>query len=224
MVARYTFSMGDNDKLKACFKQFWPKNSTAASFLLVVSTYTTLLAVVDQASTKEAIKDADNQTEFNIDEEIGNVTVGSISKSLLWNCRDYSVTKNYYKGFYIALVTMLLLYVIIGMSKICHCCSDGFKSGSKLTWCQLLSDWILRISLVFLLTSYEIDPWVCFHGPSSITYMEDTHEVDLKHPESVLLYQKVAVCLATASGLLGWVLGMFVLEDLDSEIKERRDD
>ena len=214
--------MGNNDKprdkldIKDRCNQFWPKNSTAASFLLVVSTYTTLLAIVDQASTKEAIKDANNQTMFNIDEEIGNVTVGSISKSLLWNCRDYSVTKNYYKGFYIALITILLLYVIFGMSKFCKC-SEGFKSVTKMTYCQLLSDWVLRISLVFLLTSYEIDPWVCFHGPSSITYDEDTHEVDLKHPESVLIYQKVAVCLATVSGLLGWGLGMFVLEDLSGK-------
>ena len=83
--------MGNEEILDAC-RQFWPKNSTAASLLLVVSTYTTLLAIVDQASTKEAIKDANNQTMFNIDEEIGNATVGSISKSLLWNCRNYSVT------------------------------------------------------------------------------------------------------------------------------------
>ena len=209
--------MDDDDKprnnIKDHCKQFWPKNSTAASLLFVVSTYTTLLAIVDQASTKEAIKDADNQTMFNIDRETMNVTVGAISKSILWNCRDYSVTKNYYKGFYIALITILLLYVIFGMSKICRCCYDDSKS-TKIIWCQLLSDWVLRISLVFLLTSYDIDPWICFHGPSSITYDEDTHEVDLKHPESVLIYQKISPFLATGLGLIGWGLGMFVLEDV----------
>ena len=94
--------------VKNCCKQFWPKNRTAANILIVVSIYTTLLAIVDQASIKEAIKDADNQSIFNINEEITNVTVGAISYSILWNCRDYSVTKNYYKGYYIVLVTILL--------------------------------------------------------------------------------------------------------------------
>ena len=207
--------MGEYDDIIDACKQFWPKNSTAASLLLVVSTYTTLLAIVDQASTKEAIKDANNQTMFNIDGEIENVTVRAISKSLLWNCRDYSETKNFYKGFYIALITILLAYVLFGMSKICRCCYDDCSSDPTVTtWFQLLSDWALRISLVFLLTSYDIDPWICFQGPSSITYDEDTQEVDLRHPESVLIYQQVAPFLATGFGLLGWVLGMFVLEDV----------
>ena len=43
--------------VKKYWRQFIPKNDIAASFLLVVSTYTTLLAIVDQASTKEALKD-----------------------------------------------------------------------------------------------------------------------------------------------------------------------
>ena len=206
----------DEDDAKDFCRQFWPKNSTAASFLLVVSTYTTLLAIVDQASTKEAIKDADNQTMFDIDEEIMNVTVSAISKSLLWNCRDYSVTKNYYKGFYIALITILLSYIIIGMSKFSQCCF--YDSDSTPIHClQLLSDWCLRISLIFLLTSYDIDPWICFHGPSSITYMEDTQEVDLELPVSVLRYQKGAPFIATAFGLAGWILGMFVLEDVEDK-------
>ena len=42
--------------------QFFPKNHIAASILLVVSVYTTLLSIIDQASTKEAIKDANNQS------------------------------------------------------------------------------------------------------------------------------------------------------------------
>ena len=103
------------------------------------------------------------------------------------------------------------------MSKICRCCYDDDADSTKITCCQLLSDWILRISLLFLLTSYDIDPWNCLNGPSSITYDEDTHEVDLEHPESVLIYQQVAPFLATVLGLLGWGLGMLVLEDVDEE-------
>ena len=210
----------DEDDAKDHCRQFWPKNSTAASFLLVVSTYTTLLAIVDQASTKEAIKDADNQTVFDIDEDITNVTVSAISKSILWNCRDYSVTKDYYRGFYIALITILLSYIIIGMSKLCICFHDDDDDSDPAIGClQFSSDCCLRISLIFLLTSYDIDPWVCFHGPSSITYMEETHEVDLEFPNSVLIYQTVAPFLSTIFGLVGWGLGMFVLEDTPDDDK-----
>ena len=212
-------SFDDEDEAKDHCRQFWPKNSTAASFLLVVSTYTTLLAIVDQASTKEAIKDADNQTVFDIDEDITNVTVSAISKSILWNCRDYSVTKNYYKGFYIALITILFAYIIIGMSKLCICFyddSDG-TAGRMIGCLQFLSDFCLRISLIFLLTSYDIDPWVCFNGPSSITYMEETQEVDLELPNSALVYQTIAPFFSTIFGLAGWGLGMFVLEDVEKD-------
>ena len=193
---------------EACCRQFWPKNSTAARFLLVVSTYTALLTIVDQVSTKEAIEDADNQTVFDIDEEITNVTVTTISKSILWNFRDYSVTKNYYKGFYIMIITILLFYIIVLMSKFCRC-----DSSLTIDCLQCLSDWCFRISLIFLLTSYDIDPWICFTGPSNITYTEETQEVDLEIPHNVLVYQIIAPFLAIVLGLLaGWGLGMFVLE------------
>ena len=207
---------------KNLVKSFFPKNSTAASFLVVVSTYTTLLAIVDQASTKEGIKDADDQTIFNINEEITNVTVSAISKSILWNCRDFSVTKNYYKGFYIVLISVLLGYVIIGMSKICRCTigdddEDEYDNCNIVCCPQFISDWFLRISLIFLLTSYDIDPWVCFTGPSSIIYMEDSHEVELRFPNSVLRYQKGAGFISAILGIIGWILGCFVLEEEDED-------
>lgn len=209
--------MGFNKKAKKCVKSIFPKNSTAASFLAVVSTYTTLLAIVDQASTKEAIKDADDQTIFNINEEVTNVTVSAISKSILWNCRDLSVTRNYYKGFYIVLITFLLGYVIIGMFKFCRCCCSDEDECNVICCFQVLSDWCLRISLIFLLTSYDIDPWVCFEGPSSIVYNEDSHEVELLFPDSVLRYQIGAGFISTILGMVGWGLGCFVLEDDDDD-------
>ena len=201
--------MGFVKNAKKFVKSFFPKNSTAASLLLVVSTYTTLLAIVDQASIKEAIKDADDQTIFNINEEVKNVTVSTISKSILWNCRDLSVTKNYYKGFYIALITFLFGYIIIGMWKCCRCFEeDEDKENCGVVCClQLASDWCLRIALIFLLTSYDIDPWICFNGPSNIVYNEDSHEVELLFPDSALRYQIAAGFISTVFGMLGWILG-----------------
>ena len=201
--------------IKNCCTQSWPKNQTAASILIVVSIYTTLLAIVDQASTKEAIKDANNQSIFNINEEIKNVTVSAISYSILWNCRDYSVTNNYYKGYYAALITILFVYILVGMFKLCKFdqCHGGNPKNLIQPVFQVLSDVCLRISLIFLLTSYNIDPWVCFHGPTSITYTEDTQEVDLEFPSSALMYQKGAPFISVFFGLLGWAFGCFVQEE-----------
>ena len=93
--------------------------------------------------------------------------------------------------------------------KRCHGCNSKLKQPIF----QILSDVCLRISLIFLLTSYDIDPWVCFHGPSSITYVEDTNEVYLEFPSSVLMYQRVSPFISTIFGISGWILGCFVQEE-----------
>lgn len=210
-------------------RHFWPKNSIAASVLLVVSTYTTLIAIVDQASTKEALKDADNQTVFNINEEIRNVTVSVISKSILWNCREYSMTRSYYKNIYILLITALFVYIFIGMFKIPRyyrrlidnrsCENDERKCEYII---QAASDWLIRISLVFMLTSYDVSPWLCFCGPSSIIYTKDTQDVDLEIPNSIINYQKAAPIISLILGMTGWLIGMAILED--EEIRKETDD
>ena len=83
---------------------------------------------------------------------------------------------------------------------------------------QFLSDLSFRISLIFLLTAYDIDPWICFCGPSSITYVEYTHEVHLEFPNGVLMYQRASPFISSTFGLAGWILGCFVQEiDPDQE-------
>ena len=222
------FACDKNNKefVKKCCEQIFPKNHIAASILLVVSVYTTLLSIIDQASTKEAIKDANNQSVFNINEEIKNVTVSAISYSILWNCRDYSVTKRYYKGCYVALITILLFYIIFGMFKFPKYERkrfDGCSSQLIQPLFQFLSDLSFRISLIFLLTSYDIDPWICFCGPSSITYVKYTHEVHLEFPSSVLMYQRASPFISTTFGLAGWILGCFV-QEIDPDQKARNPD
>lgn len=198
-------------------KQFWPKNSTAASFFVVISTYTTLLSIIDQVSMREALKDADNQTTFTVNEEISDVTVSTISKSILWNCREYSVTRRFYRTFYLALIIILHLYIFIVMFKKPWRDSCKEPNTTVMETLEFLSDLFLRISLAFLLTSYDIDPWLCINGPSSITYTEDTQEVELMFPQSVLTYQRVAPVFTAIFGILGWILGMCVLEDKDKD-------
>lgn len=216
MPCNYFESEKDRERDENRCKHFWIKNSIAARVLLVISTYTTLIAIVDQASTKEALKDADNQTVFTINEEIRNATVSVISKSILWNCREYSVTRNYYKNIYIALITLLFIYIVIGMSKIP-------PYWEKKYIIPFVSDCLIRISLIFLLTSYDVSPWLCFSGPSSITYTKNTRDVDLEIPNSIMTYQKIAPFFSSAFGLIGWFVGAFVLEDDKGEDEDEGD-
>ena len=204
------------EELRVGIKQLLPKDDTAGSLLLIISIYVTLLSIIEQTSMKEALKDADDQMIFNINEEITNVTVAEISSSILWNCRDYSVTKNNYKGIYITMLVLVILWIVIGMFK----CPNTDVCKRSLLGLQVISNILLRISLIFLLTSYDTDLFACLCGPRSIEYMVDTHAVYLELPRSVLKYQISGPVVAIVFGLFGWVVGKLVSEK-DNEDKER---
>ena len=214
--------MGNSiEDFKICIKQALPKDAIAGDFLLIISIYSTLLAIVEQTSTKEALKDADNQMLFDINEEITNATVTEISSPILWNCRDYSMTKRNYKNIYITLLVITIIWIVVGVLKIPYICTEisqnvsESSSGSTkviLSCLQFLSNVFLRISLIFLITSFDTDPWACIEGPSNIEYISETHSVDLSFPKSVTTYQLVGPILAIVLGIVGLVIGVCVSE------------
>ena len=95
------------------------------------------------------------------------------------------------------------------------CCKNGYVL-------QFLSDWLIHISLTLLLTSYDVSPWLCFSGPSSITYTKATQDVDLEIPNSVITYQKIAPILSLILGAIGWVVGMAILEDDEDKDEDKK--
>lgn len=178
----------------------WLLPNGSERVLLVVSTYSTLLAIIDQTSTKEATKDSDNETIFDINDEITNVTVNGISHAVLWNCRDLSITKSFYQRFYLAVIICLFVYVAVFMTRLP-------KKFNMFGCIQLLSDIFLRIALIFILTSYDIDPWACFSGPANITYDESDQMVWLTYSQDNLRYQKGGPILSIIIGIVGCVIG-----------------
>ena len=198
-------------------------DTIAEKFILVIATYTTLLAIIDQTSTVEALKDSDNQTVFNINEQITNVTISEISKSILWNCRDYSVTKQYYKAIYEAVIAISIIWITYGMLKLPKCVLHCFEEANCYfaQSLQCMSDWCLHISLIFLLLSYDIDPWACIEGPSSIRYMEDSQVVVLKFHNSPLQFQIGGSIVAATLGLLGWICAMYLTTTADLTKRRR---
>ena len=198
-------------------------DTIAEKFILVIATYTTLLSIIDQTSTVEALKDSDNQTVFNINEQITNVTISEISKSILWNCRDYSVTKQYYKAIYEAVIAISIIWITYGMLKLPKCVLLCFNEANCyfVQSLQCMSDWCLHISLIFLLLSYDIDPWACIEGPSSIRYMEDSQVVVLKFHNSPLQFQIAGSIVAATLGLLGWICAMYLTTTADLTKRRR---
>ena len=209
-----------------CIERCLPKDGVAGSLLLIISTYSTLLAIVEQTSTNEASSDSDNQTIFDINEEYINVTISKISSPVLWNCRSYSMSRHSYRNIYITLVVITILWIAVGILKIPYACGKYFSKDSpepeeeigcdkciKIhSFLQLLSNLFLRLSLIFMITSFDIDPWACIYGPSSIRYIEHIGEVDLSFQKSAEIYQVVGLVLALILGLVGWIIGAFVSE------------
>ena len=76
---------------------------------------------------------------------------------------------------------------------------------SSFDWYQLASGICIRISLILIVTSYDIDPWACFEGPSNITYNDIDQTVTLTFSERTLNYQKVAPFFSVAIGM-GWII------------------
>ena len=213
----------DPVKIITFFKRLLPQGSEKVLF--VVSTYSTLLSIVDQASSKEAAKDSNNETIFRVSDEIVNVTVAEISNAVLWNCRDSSITRLFYQRFYIAIVTCLLAYVVVFMTSFTkNCCTKKFGDFDCF---QLASDILIRISLLLIVTSYDIDPWACFGGPSNITYNEFDQTVKLTFSENTLNYQKVAPLFSLVIGIWGWIISAigqvyYNYRDPDPDAKERK--
>jgi len=82
---------------------------------IIVSVYTTVTAVISTAAQNEAIKDTTSERQFNVTNrpDYMNVPVKEISNAILWDCREKSVTRSYYKSLYGLLFMSFGLIVLI---------------------------------------------------------------------------------------------------------------
>ena len=82
---------------------------------IVVSVYTTVAAVISTAAHNEATKDSTSERTFNVTDrpEHMDVNVTEISNAILWDCREKSVTRRYYRSLYGLLFMSFGLIVLI---------------------------------------------------------------------------------------------------------------
>jgi len=69
---------------------------------IIVSVYTTVAAVISTAAHNETTKDTTSEMLFNVTDrpEHTDVIVNEVSNAILWDCREKSVTRRYYKSLY----------------------------------------------------------------------------------------------------------------------------
>ena len=90
---------------------------------IIVSVYVTIgTAITTTANNEAAIDTNGNRMTFNVTSrpEHANLWVTDVSNSVLWNCRENSITSHYYKVLYGLLfavfVLILLVFIVTRMS------------------------------------------------------------------------------------------------------------
>ena len=160
--------------------------------------YITVFSLISQISSKQA--EADRNT------NIANITddymyVEDISNDILWNCRTESPYKYYYRlAFGVLLASLLIAYVFTTVWSLC----DGKFSH----WIEFISSITLKVSFVFLLTTYDVSLWDCFNGPSDVEYDAETGKVNLKFRNSTIKYQLIGSIISTLLFLLCIILNL----------------
>ena len=119
----------------------------------------TLVNLISSTANSEAFSDRNSMVPLNVSSNYINVNITSINDAILWNCREFSETNDYYKFLYWMLIIAMIVAVsgffliklitviTVSSSFGCKCCSckcSTFKHGLTKLWhlaiCQHLSN------------------------------------------------------------------------------------
>ena len=107
---------------------------------IVVSIYITIGTAITTAANNEAADDGKGNRTFNVTSrpEHMNLHIGDVSNSVLWNCRENSVTNQYYKVLYGLLfatfVLVLLVFMVTRMSVLFGNMTRGLSHLNVALW------------------------------------------------------------------------------------------
>ena len=82
---------------------------------IIVSVYITIGTAITSAANNEAANDTNGNRTFEVSSRLEhqNLQVSGVSNSILWNCREKSLTKEYYKALYGLLFTAFTLIMLV---------------------------------------------------------------------------------------------------------------
>ena len=102
---------------------------------IITYVYVTVVNLISTTANSEASEDIYSTVLFNVTSQPNhtNVNVSSIDDAILWNCRDHSVTKHYYRGLYWMLISAfsgtILAFIFTKFTIVC-----GSEHGCPYLW------------------------------------------------------------------------------------------
>lgn len=114
---------------------------------IIVSVYITISSAITTTANNEAANDTSGNRTFNVTAraEHKNLQVAHVSNSVLWNCREKSLTNQYYKVLYgllfAAFVLILLVFIVTRLSVLCGNITQELTILKQALWrIQLIKD------------------------------------------------------------------------------------
>ena len=107
---------------------------------IIVSVYVTISTAIATTANNEAANDTSGNREFNVSSRSDhqNLQVSHVTNAVLWNCREKSVTNQYYKVLYGLLFTafslILLVFIITRLSVLCGNISEELANLKQALW------------------------------------------------------------------------------------------
>ena len=107
---------------------------------IIVSVYVTISTAIATTANNEAANDTSGNREFNVSSRSDhqNLQVSHVTNAVLWNCREKSVTNQYYKVLYGLLFTafslILLVFIITRLSVLCGNISEEMANLKQALW------------------------------------------------------------------------------------------
>ena len=107
---------------------------------IIVSVYITIGTAITTAANNEAANDTNGNRTFDVTSrsEHQNVLVSQVTNSVLWNCREKSLTKEYYRALYGLLFStftlIMLVFIVTRSSVLCANLQQGADRLKKALW------------------------------------------------------------------------------------------
>ena len=107
---------------------------------IIVSVYITISTAITTTANNEAANDTSGNRDFNVSSRSDhqNLQVSHVTNAVLWNCREKSVTNQYYKVLYGLLFTafslILLVFIVTRLSVLCGNISEELANLKQALW------------------------------------------------------------------------------------------
>ena len=196
--------MALSNKVRKIVLYFLPGDTLNEALPILLTTYATVLSHLRSQAVSDSLNDlSDDEVEEFVFNNT-NVNVRSVSNAVMWNCRDQSNGRSYYKTLYnVALALMLIFNVLSVISALCR---PEF-------WCRKCSSIVrtivgglfFNIGLTLLIFSFDTSPYSCNLSSEAMDYILPDQLVDLAFDPRIVRFIKAAPFFALGC-FVGWLV------------------